>query len=124
MPAWLGIITGVIGLVVFLGAVVVYLAGSKDQGTIKTLQNSNAALQERVGVLESGEADLKARVAVLEFENHTLKAQRPSAEAIAALVDQTAHLDGRLDAHDTETKALIVSETVRILAALSGAHDE
>jgi hypothetical protein len=30
MPAWLGVIGGVIGLVVFFGSVVVYLAGSKE----------------------------------------------------------------------------------------------
>jgi cell division protein FtsB len=123
MPAWLGVIGGVIGLVVFFGSVVVYLAGSKDQGTIKTLQNSNAALQQRVEVLEDGETDLKARVDALEQENQMLKSQRPSADAIAALVQQTAHLDGRLDTHDDETKALILSETVRILEAISGASD-
>lgn len=107
---WLGIIGGLVGLIVFLGTVVVYLRGSRDKGTITTLTNSNAALMERVGLLEANEARLSARVSLLEAENAALLAQRPSAEAIAALMLKLEAHDvatlRRLERLDTESKAL------------------
>jgi len=40
-------LSGLVGLVLLLGAVVVYLRGSKDKGSIETLEGNNAALTER-----------------------------------------------------------------------------
>lgn len=40
-----------IALVLFLGAAVVYLRGSRDKGTIDTLERNNKALTERVTIL-------------------------------------------------------------------------
>lgn len=119
----LGTIGGIVGLVVFLGAVVVYLRGSKDKGTITTLEASNRALTERVDLLEEAEqryiaaakatatqheADisaLKTRVRALEDENDHLLALRPSAEAIDALT-------GQLAKHDSDIKALLRARKV------------
>lgn len=98
----LGTIGGAIGIIVFLGTLVVYLRGSRDKGTIATLEASNKALTERVGVLVEGEADLnrqirdlRNRMAAVERENAELRAQRPSAEAIAAVysLNQAIHSD-------------------------------
>lgn len=117
MP-WITFVLAVIGMTTFLGSVVVFLMGSKDKGTIDTLERSNKSLHERVGVLEGDNSDLKNRVTVLETENQALKAQRPSAEAIAALAEQTQHLDGRLNTHDAETKAMITASTSAVLEEL------
>lgn len=109
ISAWVGLIGGLIGFVVFLGAAVVFLRGSKDKGTITTLEASNAALVERVAILVDNETALKAKVAELdvrvkslEDENTELKRQRPSAEAIA-------DLGTRLEKHDADTLAAIES---------------
>ena len=115
MSSVLGASAYVIGIVVFLGAAVVYLRGSKDKGTIATLEASNRALIERVTVLETNEARLATRVAHLEAENSTLLAQRPSADAIAALARQVADLaekqvtgvSHQLTKHDRDVKALL-----------------
>ena len=107
ISAWVGLIGGLIGFVVFLGAAVVFLRGSKDKGTITTLEASNAALAERVDILSESEGRLKAdvvelqqRVQTLENENAELRQQRPSAEMIADLA-------ARLEKHDTDTLAAI-----------------
>lgn len=99
---WLTLIGVAIGAVVFLGSVVVFLRGSRDQGTIATLERSNKALTERVEVLEAEAARsiverdrLTARVEALEHENEALRKVRPSHEAIAALT-------AMLQAHDDD----------------------
>ena len=96
-----------IAAVVFFGAVVVYIRGSSDQGTIATLERSNHALTERVDVLESENARsmierdrLTDRVSALEHENATLLAARPSAEAIASLSKALAR-------HDADLKGMV-----------------
>lgn len=110
MPA-LGVIGGIIGVVVFLGAVVVYLRGSSDKGTIRTLQMSNEALIQRVAILEGANLNLSGRVTSLEHENAALKAQRPSAKAIAELQtlveEASASLAAQLERHDAQTKKLM-----------------
>lgn len=85
-------ITWGIAGVIFLGAAVVYLRGSKDAGTIKTLEKNNEALSNRVTILEAAEIVRKAEVEALgvrlkaaEDEAASLRAQRPSADAIADL---------------------------------------
>lgn len=120
------LITGVLAVIAltgFFGSVVVFLMGSKDKGTIETLTRSNAALNERVGLLEREKDDMKNRVSVLEAENAGLMAQRPSADAIAALAEQTQHLDGRLNTHDAETKAMIAASTTAVLEELQNGGD-
>lgn len=116
MPGWLGALGSALGFVVFLGAVVVYLRGSKDKGTIETLERNNQALTERVGLLEASElrhvaneAALEARVGVLETEKATLQAQRPSAEKIVEIQRDVASLLGLSRTHDSETRALLMA---------------
>ena len=109
MPAWLGTIGGLVGLVVFFGAVVVYLRGSKDKGTIETLERSNHALTERVGLLEKDNGEMKARIGSLERENAALLAQRPSAEVLAEMRhDLTGYIASQRD-HNGETRALLMA---------------
>lgn len=115
MGSWIGTVGGLVGLIVFLGAAVVYLRGSKDKGTITTLEQNNRALTERVDLLEDSEKRLKAeavaaetlhraeiealtiRVKALEDDNANLRAQRPSADAIEAVYTlmQAVHSDTR-----------------------------
>lgn len=94
----IGTVGGLIGFVVFLGAAAIYLRGSRDKGTIATLEQNNKALAERVTLLEQSERRLTERVNLLERENERLLLLRPSAEAIADLTAQ-------LTVHDTDTKA-------------------
>jgi hypothetical protein len=106
-----GIVSAFVTLIVFLGAVVVYLRGSRDKGTIATLEKNNEALTERVSILEANETRMTARLELLERENTELHRQRPSAEAIAelqTLVEESAAL---LAVHDRQTMALLRSKT-------------
>jgi hypothetical protein len=135
---YVGTIGGAVGLVVFLGAAVIYLRGSKDKGTIATLSQSNDALIERVALLEDSEKRLKAeatamkvlhaaeikaldtRLGVCELENEALRAQRPSADVLTDLMamqqilhEQTTALADRLELHDkrvAEVAAKITGE--------------
>lgn len=107
----LGTIGGLAGLVVFLGAAVVYLRGSRDKGTITTLEASNTSLLQRVGVLEKDLGDARTGLATCQHELANarveiaeLKAQRPSADV---LVDIRAELA----THDTETRAILTTLT-------------
>jgi hypothetical protein len=112
-----GIVSAFVTLVVFLGAVVVYLRGSKDAGTIKTLETYSAAQDKRITQLEADAARREielaahaARIELLEKENKQLRAERPSAEAIAelqTLVEESAAL---LAVHDRQTMALLRSK--------------
>lgn len=104
---WLTLIGVVIIVVGFLGSVVVFLRGSRDQGTIATLERYSKALEARLTQLEDEAARntierdrLTARVDALEHENEALRAERPSAEAIAAL-------HTLLLRHDTDAKAML-----------------
>lgn len=104
---WLTILGIAIATAVFFGSVVVYLRGSRDQGTIATLERYGKACEARVTQLEDEQARgliehdrLIARMEVLEQENETLRAERPSAEAIAALTDL-------LRRHDADAKAML-----------------
>lgn len=116
MSQWLTLAAAAIGVVVFLGSVVVFLRGSRDQGTIATLERSNHALTERVTVLENDAARdlverdrLTERVAALEHENEALRAQRPSAEAIASLARAVDAIHAFLVNHDREAKTMLAT---------------
>lgn len=107
VASWLTIIGVAIAVVIFFGSVVVFLRGSRDQGTIATLERSNNALTERVTVLENEAArnlverdSLGARIDALEHENEALRLERPSSEAIAALTEALAR-------HDADAKAML-----------------
>lgn len=109
-----GIVSGVVGFVVFLGAVVVYLRGSRDKGTIATLEKNNEALTERVDLLEAERARDKAamdsmsmRLELLERENTALRQQRPSHEAIAELHSLVEDAAALLATHDAQTMAIL-----------------
>lgn len=95
--------SGAVAVVVFLGATVVYFRGSRDKGTIATLEASNAALTERVEILKSDVADMKSRLDFLEAENAELHRQRPSAEAIAEVLEVVENTASLLAAHDART---------------------
>lgn len=102
--SWIGL---GISIVVFLGAAWVYLSGSKDKGTIATLEANNKALTDRVVILEAKDrlneqdkAADRARIAALERENALLLGQRPSA-------DRLHDIETALGAHDTETRKLL-----------------
>lgn len=102
--SWIGL---GISIVVFLGAAWVYLSGSKDKGTIATLESNNRAYAEKITLLgndlielRTKAAELTGRVTALEHENESLRAQRPSAERLLAI-------EKKLDTHDTETRRLL-----------------
>lgn len=74
-----------IGIVLFLGAATVYLRGSKDKGTIETLNRNNAALTERVGILEASDLAKKAQIEALTSANLVLQNTVNSSELIGDL---------------------------------------
>lgn len=107
MNGLLGTVVALIAIITFFGAAVVYIRGSKDKGTIDTLEKNNEALMARVDLLEKNEASLKIRVEVLEKENGFLLLQRPDAEAIAALHELLEEQGALLARHDIQTLALL-----------------
>lgn len=109
MPVWLSGLAAAVVIVGFLGAAVVFLRGSKDKGTIDTLERSNHALTERVSVLESSETRLTARVSALEKENVALAAQRPSAEVLTEIQKELRVYVKDARNANAETKALLMA---------------
>lgn len=109
MPIWLQVLGALILVVTFVGSAVVFLRGSADKGTIETLERSNHALIERVGLLEANEARLTARVDSLERENSSLIAQRPSADAIAAIDAKVTTYIARSDERGTKSLAILMA---------------
>lgn len=130
MPGWVSQLGSYIGIIVFVGAVVVYLRGARDKGTIATLESSNKALSERVALLEAGEKRLTAeatateikhtaeidalnlRIKTLEKKNADLEKLTPSAEAIQSLRE-------RLEMHDAVTQAGFVE----VLGNMTGGQE-
>jgi hypothetical protein len=110
----------IIGGVLFLGMVAAYLRGSRDKGTIATLEANSRA---QAGLMETLKAELAqektarerlaARVAVLERENTSLLAQRPSAEVIAQIGEDVDLLRVQLHKHDADTKAILRKTPLR-----------
>lgn len=105
---WLGIAGAVIGVVVFLGAAVSFLRGSRDKGTISTLESSNAALTGRVVILEASEkrltaellaADIthKAEVAALNLRLDAMVAEKASLESVRPSSDVLAEVASRVE---------------------------
>lgn len=118
LGTWLALLAACVVVVGFLGSVVVFLRGSRDKGTIATLDRYSKALESRVTQLEAEagrnkvERDrLTARVEALEHENEGLRAERPSAEAIKALTLSLAQ-------HDADTKGMLAA------LMLKGVDDE
>ena len=74
-----------VAVVIFLGAATVYLRGSKDKGTIETLERNNAALTERVTILETSVKEKGDRIEILEREKDVLQSVANSSEEIADL---------------------------------------
>lgn len=106
ISTWIGAIGGLVGIVVFLGAAASFLRGSKDKGTIATLESSNQSLLQWQSVAKAEIEGLKtslnkaeARIGALEQEKVALLAQRPSAEVLA-------NLTHRLDEHDQTMQQL------------------
>ena len=120
MPPWLGLISVIVGAVVFLGSVVVYFKGSADKGTIETLERNNAALAERVDLLEKSEGRLLSRVSALERENTSLLAQRPSAEVIAQMLTELTEFIASQGEYNGEVKTILTA----IASMLRDADDD
>lgn len=105
-----------IGIVLFLGASVVFLHGSRDKGTIETLTRSNAALdqnnkilEQRVTLLEASDTAKCDQIAALTHANEVLTNTVTSADLIkglakdlmrhhAAAMEGMERLHGDLDA--------------------------
>jgi hypothetical protein len=104
----------IIGFVLFLGMVAAYLRGSRDKGTIATLEANSRAqaglmdtLKQELAQEKNARERLATRVTVLERENTSLLAQRPSAEVIAQIGEDVDLLRVQLHKHDVDTKALL-----------------
>lgn len=130
MPDWIGSVGGIIAAIIGLGAITQFLRGSRDKGTITTLEQNNAALTERVALLEASEKLLKAeaaaermvhtaamealnvRMKALENDNADLRSQRPSAEAIEAVytLEQVIHSDTQKIARGVDALMLMMEK--------------
>jgi hypothetical protein len=88
-----------ITFVTFVGAATVYLRGSRDKGTIETLQRNNEALTQRVGILEGDVALRKAADLVKDERIRVLETLANSGDKIDALsVAVVAKIDHHHDA--------------------------
>jgi hypothetical protein len=88
---WIG---AAFAALVSLGVIVTFLRGSADKGTIASLERSNAALKEELGVTSAKCDKLETRVGALENENQVLRAAVSHSEEIRALqADVTTLLD-------------------------------
>lgn len=115
MPAVLQWLGGLVALVLFLGSVVVYLRGSKDKGTIETLERNSKAQSERIGILEAEDERKTEKIKQLETALDTERTERQqeretlvnianSSEAIAALREETL---SRLGEHHTQVMTVL-----------------
>lgn len=95
-----------IAFVVFIGAAVVYVRGSRDKGTIASQASLLTALKDELAHEKGERQKLEVRVAALESENENLRAQRPSAEVLKQISDDVDSMRVELHRHDLEVKSV------------------
>jgi hypothetical protein len=122
MPPWLSWLTGAIVVVGFLGSVTIYLRGSKDAGTIKTLERSNKALNERVAILEAGEPDCPRgwRCSNTRTPSSTPNGPPPRCSPTCTTCSER-HVE-ELRHHDTETRPLLMAIAAQLQELTDGRH--
>lgn len=101
------LILNLIGVVLFLGAVAIFLRGSADKGTIDSLQKSVAALKVENELHEEKITAQTTRLDGLEKENSTLR-------EFVTQKREVANLTVMLENHHTESMAALktISEKV------------
>lgn len=116
-----------VAVVLFLGAAAVYLRGSKDKGTIETLERNNRALAERIDILESEAREDHARRAIdherirsLEQKNKVLEGIANSSELITA---QTGLLE-QMGKVITDMNAALTTHHGAAMAAVIQLHED
>jgi cell division protein FtsB len=99
-----------IAILVGIAFIIVFVKGGFNTATISSQQHQIDAykgeidaLERRVNSHEKTMAEQGQQIAVLQKENELLRAQRPSAEAIAAVLELLKMHDQRLMEHDTKT---------------------
>ena len=85
-----------IAAVAFLGAVAVYLRGSRDKGTIESLERSITALEAEREIQARKIRELQIEVTRLDQANRVLENVANSGEVIAAFQTQALELMGAL----------------------------
>ena len=94
-PEILQWVTTSVAVVLFLAAAAVHLRGSRDRGTIRTLNDSNAALTESLRLVRVKAAEQEKRIEILEADKVTLV-------NIATASDQIQQLQEALREHHVE----------------------
>jgi hypothetical protein len=120
MPPVLQWLSAAIALSVFLGAVVVFLRGSKDKGTIETLGRNNDALTARVTILEAEDLRKTDQIEALVLANGVLQ---DTANSSAEIAELRAAFLLQLEAHHTQAMdglAQLHADLTKISAALGG----
>ena len=83
-----------VAAVLFLGASAVYLRGSKDKGTIDTLERNNRALNEEVGILSGKLKDFEAHRAV---DHERIRSQEQKIQALENVANSSELITAQTD---------------------------
>lgn len=116
----LSVILGVLTLVSVVASAVAVARATLAKTTIETLQQSNAALTERVGLLEADNTRQATRLAALQAENTALQTYVSGTDAIKDLAATLARSDVvRADEHHD---ILAVVQTIPLI--ITSHHEE
>jgi cell division protein FtsB len=113
----LQLVSTCIAILVGLAFIIVFVKGGFNTATISSQQHQIDAykgeidaLERRVNSLEKNNVEQGAEIKLLQGENELLRSQRPSAEAIAAVLRLLNQHDERLIEHDLKMMAALRGE--------------
>lgn len=111
LPSLLSVL---IGVIVFLGALYVYLQGAKDKAATESAERTIASYKSELEIVtlrlkrqDEQIAEHTTQIAVLRSENEELRRQRPSAEIIAEMSTVLLAHDQQSEKNDTEILSML-----------------
>lgn len=116
-----------VAVVLFLGAAAVYLRGSKDKGTIETLERNNRAQAERITILEQKVKDDQAQRAIdhqrIRSQDQKIQVLENLANSSGLIQAQTELLE-RLSAVVTQVNGDLSTHHGAAMAAVIQLHED
>ena len=116
----LSVILGVLTLISVVASAVAVARASLAKSTIETLQQSNAALTERVDLLVEDNSRQSIRLAALERENEILRTLASGTESVERVGAQVADADKKRAAEHHDILSSIHAQA----AIFTAAHEE
>lgn len=108
----LSVVLGVLTMISVVASAVAVARASLAKSTIETLQQSNAALTERVDILVSDKAETTARLSALEGENKLLRSLKSGSDAVETVGNAVAQADDRRRQEHHDILAAIQANSV------------